>query len=163
MKLYKISLYIILIIFTSCEISNAKIKQTKNDTTKVLELALLTAFYHENLPGITALKYPYRFKDSILFTSDSLSLITLPLNIDTLKFKILTKTEILSMLYADSNMDKLPNYLSVERFERSDTGYYVNILSLSSIHFGGGGSIGLYIAKVKDSFIVKSKMSSSIN
>ncbi len=163
MTLYKIALCIIIIVFTSCKNSNTKILQPKNDTTKVLELALKTAFYHGNLPSISPLKYPYRFKDSILFTTNSLPLLALPLNIDTLKFKILSKNQILSILIADNNMDKLPNYLSVARFERSDTGYYVQIQSLSSVQYGGGGDIGIYIAKVKDSFIVKSKMINSIN
>ena len=153
----------ILFVLASCKDSNEKLIQPKNDTTKVIELALRTAFYHQNLPEIDLLFYPSHFKDSILFTSDSLALVNLPSKVDSVFFKILTQNQICSIIRADSNIAKVPNYLYISAFEKSDNGYYINIQNRSCLPYGGGGVIGIYIAKDKDSFIVKSKMSSSIN
>ena len=147
----------------SCKSPNAKSIQPKSDTTKVLELAIRTAFYHQNLPGMDPLFYPYHFKDSILFSTDSLSLTTLPISLDSINFKILTSKQICTMIKADSSISELPNYLYLRAFEKSDTGYYVSVQSLSCLPYGGGGSIGIYISKDKDSFVVKYKTSSSIN
>ena len=163
MNRYHFIFAFILFVLVSCKDSNEKAIQPKSDTTIVIELALRTAFYHQNLPEMDPLFYPSQFKDSMLFTSDSLALVNLPSKIDSVFFKILTQSQICSIIRADSNMTKVPNYLYIRVFEKSDTGYYINIQSRSCLPFGGGGVIGIYIAKEKDSFIVKSKMSSSIN
>jgi hypothetical protein len=164
MRLHKIIIvYIILVEFTACCTGITKTIQPKNDTAKVLELALKTAFYHQNLPSYSPLVRPYRFKDSILFSSNILPLTMLPSNLDTIKFKVLPENVIRLMIQKDSNISNPPNYLFVRSFARSDTGYYVIIESLSCQQLGGGGSIGIDIAKEKDSFIVKGKLSSSIN
>ncbi len=47
--------------------------------------------------------------------------------------------------------------------KKNDTGYYVNIKSLSCFPFGGGGSIGIYIINEKGAFTVLEKISSTIN
>ena len=88
----------ILFALASCKDSNEKVIQPKNDTTKVIELALRTAFYHQNLPEIDLLFYPSHFKDSILFTSDSLALVNLPSKVDSVFFKILTQNQICSII-----------------------------------------------------------------
>lgn len=78
---------VIFIALVSCK--NRKIDvHPKSDTTKVIEFALKTAFETKLLPEIKALKNQYRFKDSILFTSDSIPLSVLPGSLDSLKFKI---------------------------------------------------------------------------
>ena len=162
-RAYKFISYLLLYTLISCNESNTVSISPKDDTTRVIELALRTAFYHHNLPSIDPLSYPYHFKDSILFTSDNLPLHFLPQTLDSLNFKILSLDKICPMILADSKMEKTPNYLIVRNLEKSDTGYYVHLGSLSCRPYGGGGSIGIYIEKKKDSFIVKSKMSSSIN
>ena len=159
----KVPIVIILIILVSCEDPKTDLANITTDTTKVLELAIRTAFYRHNLPDIGPLMRQYRFKDSILFTSDSLPLSSLPLTLDSLKFKILSKSQICFFINADSNISILPNYLYVGHFEKSDTGYYINIQSRSCLRYGGGGSIGIYIAKDKDSFIVRETHSTSLN
>jgi hypothetical protein len=120
-----------LICLISCKSPKSEVIQPKNDTTKVLELAIRTAFYHEQLPAISPLKKEFHFKDSILFTTNLLPLSALPLSIDTISFKILSRNQICSLIRADSNISELSNYLYVSAFEKSDTGYYVNIQSLS--------------------------------
>ena len=164
MRLHKIVIvYIILVELTACSTERTKTIQPKNDTAMVLKLALKTAFYHQNLPGYSPLVRPYHFKDSILFSSNILPLTVLPTNLATINFKVLPENVIRLMIQKDSNLANPPNYLFVRSFEKSDTGYYVNIESLSCQQFGGGGSIGINITKEKDSFFVKDKMSSSIN
>jgi hypothetical protein len=163
MKLCKLGFYIILLGLASCKGPEVKFFQQKSDTAKVLELAIRTAFYHQNLPDLASLKKPYHFKDSILFTSDSLALSNLPQTIDSIKFKILPKNQIFSLIQTESDLNKLPNYLYVGAFERNDTGFYVNLKSLGCLPFSGGGSIGIYIKKENDSIVVKSISSSSIN
>jgi hypothetical protein len=163
MKHFKFGICTLLIGLASCISPNTKVIHPTNDTIKVLELAIRTAFYHENLPDIDPLKQQYHFKDSILFTSDSLPLSALPQSIDTINFKILLHNQICSIIKADSILSQLPNYLYIRTFKKTDTGYYISIQSLSCLPFGGGGTIGIYITKEKDAFIVKNKMSSSIN
>ncbi|HEY1869427.1 MAG TPA: hypothetical protein VGG71_00145 [Chitinophagaceae bacterium] len=163
MKRYNFIFAFVLIVFISCKSSKEKVTQPKGDTTRVIELAVRTAFFHQNLPKMGPLFYSYHFKDSVLFTSDSLSLSNLPLKIDSVFFKVLPQDQICSMISADTNINKVPNYLCIGAFEKSDTGYYINIQSRSCLPFGGGGAIGIHIVKEKDSLIVKSEMSSSIN
>src|SRR5688500_17240340 len=62
-----------------------------SDTTKLIKLAIETAFYRENLPGLSDLRKKQFSKDSILFTSESLPLTLLPMSIDSLKFKIISR------------------------------------------------------------------------
>ena len=163
MKLFKPWTFILVFILVSCKNSIAKVVENQSDTSKVIELAIRTAFYHQNLPGISSLKKNYHFKDSILFTSDSLSLFFLPQSVDSINFKILPKRQICSLFTTEGDLNKVPNYLYIDTFEKSDTGYYVSLESLNCFPFSGGGKIGIYITKEKDSFIVKNKMSSSIN
>jgi hypothetical protein len=112
---------------------------------------------------LAPLKKKYHFEDSILLTSDSLPLFFLPKSVDSIKFKILSKKRICSLFAIENDLSKVPNYLYINTFEKNDTGYYVSLESLICFPFSGGGKIGIYITKVKDSFIVKEQMSSSIN
>jgi len=163
MRHIKFGLYLIFFTLISCHESKQKLYYPKSDTAKVLELAIRTALYHHNLPGSDPLKYPYHFHDSILFTSEVLPLSLLPTNLDSLNFKVLSESEICSMIYADSNLPHLPNYLMVSGFDKNDTGYVVHIGSFSCQPMGGGGAIGIYILKANDSFFVTHKGASSIN
>jgi hypothetical protein len=60
-------------------------------------------------------------------------------------------------------LEEVPNYLIVSRFEKKDTGYYVQVQSLSGRPYEGGGSLGLYLKIIRDSLIVVRRMSFSIN
>ena len=164
MNIKIISIFFLVLVITSCKDSVTKTSnQIKSDTTLVLDLALRAAFYHENLPGISPLKKHYHYGDSILFSSDTLPLTVLPQSSDTINFKILSRKEIISLTQTENDLTKLPNYLNIGAFEKSDTGYYVRVESLSTLDFGGGGKIGIYIKKENDSLVVVKKMSSSIN
>lgn len=149
--------------WTSCDTRDStQSSLPKSDTTKVLELAIRTAF-QGFLPGVSAVKSKYYYKDSILFTSASLSLDSLPKAIDTLKFKVLSKDQLCKVIKNDSLSGDQPNYLNIQSFQKSDTGYYVQIASLSCFLYGGGGTLGLYIVKQKDTFYIKDRIATSIN
>ncbi|MEO6719613.1 MAG: hypothetical protein ABIN67_04565 [Ferruginibacter sp.] len=155
--------FILVNIFSCRGVDTKLTTEITSDTTLVLDLALRTAFIHDNLPSIDALRKQYHFGDSILFSSDTLPLSILPRASDTINFKILSHKEIVLLMQTESNLNKIPNYLNIGAFEKSDTGYYVSVQSLNCLDFGGGGQIGLYIVKAKDSFLVVNKMSSNIN
>lgn len=134
-----------------------------NDTIGVLNFVLTTIFDVYPLPDLSSVQVPYRFKDSVLFTSDVLPLSILPRQYNGMPFKILPQKQICSMLVSDSLLPEVPNFLGVKVFEKSDTGYYVHIQSRSCLPFGGGGTMGLYIGKRNDSFVIQDIRSSSIN
>ncbi len=115
------------------------------------------------MPSAYPLTYKYKFGDSMLLTSNALPLSILPSIVGYQKFKILPQSEICALIKNDSNLSQVPNYLLLNRFEKNDTGYYVLLQSLSCRDFEGGGSLGLYLKKEKDSFIVIKRSSSSIN
>ena len=143
--------------------SNYYSKTEINDTTKVIECVVRSIFDSNHLPGISSLKKNYRFQDSILFTSYTIPLNYLPKGVDTLKFKILPHSEILSLLKADSSKMPIPNYLNIVNFKKTDSSYRVLIASYSTIYFGGGGSFLLDLRKVNDSFKVFHRSGGSIN
>ena len=141
----------------------SEVTRSDNDTLKILRVALQQGISGEFMPSASPLKRQYRFKDSILLTSDILPLNILPSSIENHKFKVLPKQEICLMILADSNMAELPNYLLVSNIEKSDTGYYIQVRSLSCLPYGGGGSLGLYLKKVGDTLKILNQSASSIN
>ena len=163
MQLLRFIAFIWTLTLTACSTGDTSQKNLhKSDTTKVLELAIKAAF-HGFLPDVSSVKDTFYFRDSILFTSKTFPLDSLPSKVDTLRFKILSENVICKLVLSDSLSQKHPNYLCVQAFEKSDTGYYVQLASLSCIPYGGGGSLGLYIAKQSDTFYIKKKNSTSIN
>jgi hypothetical protein len=155
--------FIWILTLTACSTVDTSQKNLpKSDTSQVLELAVKAAF-HGFLPDASSVKDKFYFKDSILFTSKTFPLDSLPTKVDSLQFKILSENIICGLILSDSLLENHPNYLSVQAFEKSDTGYYVQLASLSCFPYGGGGSLGLYIAKQSDTFYIKTKMATSIN
>jgi len=76
---------------------------------------------------------------------------------------VLSKETIHEVLTGESYKHDVPNYLCISQFEKSDTGYYIQIQNLSALPFGGGGSLGLYFKKAGDTLMIVNKVSSSIN
>jgi hypothetical protein len=163
MSLLKYTLSICLLTLFSCGDKVTEVKRPDNDTLKILRVALQHGISGEFMPSASPLKRHYRFGDSILLTSDILPLNILPSAIENQNFKIFPKQQICSMIFADSNMTELPNYLSVSRIEKSDTGYYIQVRSLSCLPYGGGGSLGLYFKKAGDTLKMVNQSASSIN
>jgi hypothetical protein len=71
--------------------------------------------------------------------------------------------KIISMLRADSNNPNLPNYLIVSDFVTNDSGYYLQVQNLSSLPYGGGGSLGLYYIMNGDTLMNVKRSAWSIN
>ncbi len=131
------------------------VSEERSDTATLVRLAIRTAIYHGNLPGIEAVIK----NDSVFVTSDSSYFQFIPRVLDTLNFKIVSQSEICSLLSKDSSR----NYLYIRALERIDSSYYISIQNLNCKPYGGGGAIGIYLSKINDSIVVKSHTSSSIN
>jgi hypothetical protein len=156
--------FLLIITTLSCQNRSVKIvQQQKSDTARIIEIALEEGTSIHRMPEASGLERNYKFGDSILLTSKVLPLNMLPSNLHSQRFKILTEEEICTIIRRDSNLDEVPNYLMITHLERSDTGYYVFVQSLSCRPFGGGGSLRLYFKKIGDSWIVVTRASSSIN
>jgi hypothetical protein len=155
-------IYILTVILSACHTQNEQsIERQNNDTTKVIELAIRTAF-HGYLPDVSALKRKYYFKDSILLATKLSLHYEIPSRVDTLLFKHLSEDEICTIIKGDISNNP-PNYLCIQSFEKNDSGYKIMLASLSCLPFEGGGSMGLDIVKRNDSFFIKKKMAFSIN
>jgi hypothetical protein len=163
MKVFKIMLYLTLYSLISCNNQEQKTVTSINDTTRVIEFAIREALYNQNLPSLGQLRDKYYFKNQILFTADSLSLEVLPRSVDTINFKVLPEDQICKIIRFDTLEQVHPNYLCVHNLAKTDSGYYMNISSLSCLPYAGGGVMGIDILKRNDSFIVLHKGFSSIN
>ena len=163
MKLLYLSFYIFLNLLLACQSNVPVIVKQENDTSILLKKVISEGVSNQYMPSADPLFYKYKFGDSILLTSNALPLNILPSNIGQQKFKILQRPDICALIKKDTNLIEVPNYLLLNRFEKSDTGYYVQLQSLSCRAYGGGGSLGLYLKKEKDSFVVIRRSSSSIN
>jgi len=162
MKLRYLSFYLLLILIFACQSNAPVVINQENDTSSVLKTVIGEGISDRHMPSADPLTYQYKFGDSILLTSIVLPLDMLPSDIGNQKFKILTQSEICTLIKKDSNLTKVPNYLLLNRFEKSDTGYYVELRSLNCRYYTGG-SLGLYLKKEKDSFVIINRSSSSIN
>lgn len=163
MSLLKFTSSIYLLTLFSCGDKVTEVKRSDNDTLKILRVALQQGCLDKFMPSASSLKRHYRFGDSILLTSDILPLNILPSAIENQKFKILTKQQICSMIVADRSMTELPNYLSLSRIEKSDTGYYIQVRSLSCLPYGGGSSLALCFKKIGYTLKIVNQLASSIN
>ncbi|MEJ8840889.1 hypothetical protein WG954_00745 [Lacibacter sp. H375] len=154
--------FLVLSLF-SCETKPTITDKSINDTTRVLATVLEQAISVEFMPSASALKRVSKFSDSILLTADSLPLGLLPKKSGEQIFKVLPKETIYKILTGLSYRQEPPNYLCISRFEKSDTGYYVQTQNLSALPFGEGGSLGLYLKEDGDSLKIIKKSSWSIN
>jgi hypothetical protein len=145
-----------------CKGASVQMTIPDNDTAKVLQVALRTAFFERKLPETGPLFAGNLFNDSILVDIDSFSKRLLPARLDTLKFKFGSYPQISALLSHIADSLK-PNYLYICCFERTDSIYSVSVQSRSDVKFGGGGSMGIDIIKRADSFIVEHTYGNSIN
>ena len=163
MKLLYLNSYILLNLLLACQSNTPVIIKQENDTSLLLKKVIGEGISDRYMPSADPLFYKYNFGDSILLTSEVLPLNILPSKIGQQKFKILHRSDICALIKKDTALTQVPNYLLLRRFEKNDTGYYVSLQSLSCRNYGGGGSLGLYLKMEKDSFVVISRSSSSIN
>ena len=158
-----ISLVFLLLAFVSCENRQQGRQTFHSDTAMVLELAILNGIDDRHMPSATMLTGRSHFHDTILITSKILPLDSLPTKIGAKHFKVLPQKQICNEFARYDTADLTPGYLKLTRFEKSDTGYYVQLQSISCGEYASGGALGMYFRKVKDSLVITNKSSSSIN
>jgi hypothetical protein len=165
MKSFNFGILFLLVALWSCKNHKEKAfpQGAVSDTTLVLNQALSEAVSVKFMPGASALTRPYRFKDSILVTSKASLLSFLPVSVGRQKFKVMESHAIISILRADSNNLNLPHYLIVSDFVANDSGYYLQVQNLSSLPYGGGGSLGLYYIENGDTLMNVKRSAWSIN
>lgn len=146
-------IFLVVIVLASCTNRSGQVSQSKNDTVTAIELAVKTALV-EDFPEMEPVKR--KSGDSIFITSSLFSLSDLPQKIDNFKFIILPDTLICATIKLDTSQNR-PNYIKLSSFEKRDTGYFVQLESLSCPAGGEGGSVGIFIVKSKDTFVFKKK------
>ena len=156
------SLGALILLFCSCSQRHSTITTSLSDTSKVLQIAILMGIDIKFMPDAGSLKGKLRFADTVLLTSQALPLELLPKALGDQQFKIRPQTEICTILDQEQSFPS-PKYLKVQTLEKSDSGYYVQMQSISCRRYPSGGSLGLYFKKYGDSFLVVKHMSSSIN
>lgn len=161
----RLSYFIFLMCLTllACHNKKQNLTASANDTTKVLQTALLRGTSIHYMPDASALRIRYKFGDSILLTSWVLPLNILPSKVGDQTFKIMSSEKICQIIKQDSAMNEVPNYLFIDAFQKNDSGYFVRLESLGCRRYSGGGTLGLYFKKIKDSFVVAGTGSYSIN
>jgi hypothetical protein len=152
----------LLLFFFACQNNAQNLIAPVSDTAKILKIALQEGFSYRYMPDASALKRKFRFGDSIFLTSEVISLKALPVSISEQQFKLVPAKEICSTIRG-YGMEEEPNYLIVKRVDKNDSGYYVQLQNLSCQPYGGGGSLGIYFKKIKDSFVIVHRSSTSIN
>ena len=151
------SLFILLLILTACTDRSSKQTSSAADTTQVIELALKTVL-GEHFPEMDGVKRKSIFHDSIFLTTNLLPLASLPPSVDSFRLKILPDTTICSVIKSDTITTELPNYLRLQSFEKTDTGYFVRFESIDCIPSSSlAGSVSLHILKTKDKYVFKHK------
>lgn len=150
-------LTLIVVLFLSCK---GRIKVHNNDveTREVLNLALKTAFFQDNLPGLESLLR----RDSIIFSAEPRYLSMLPNKYDSVNFKVVALNGVCKNLIENDSYNLSFLFLRSIR-KSSDSIYYVSIQRRNCNPFGEGSSIGVYILKKGKSLEVKYSTSSSIN
>lgn len=150
-------LFILLLILTACADKSRKQTSSAADTTQVIELALKTVLV-ESFPEMDGVKRKNSFHDSIFLTTNLFPLSKLPSSIDSLRFKVLSDSTICSVIKSDTVSEELPNFLRLQSFEKTDTGYIVQFESVDCIpRPSRDAAVSLYIMKTKDKYFFKHK------
>lgn len=153
------SLLILLLCLAACGQKTSQQTPTTADTTQVIELALRSAL-GQDFPELDAVKRKHRLSDSIFFTTNLFSLSNLPSKVDSFVFKVMPDTAICTVIKADTTVvtEQLPNYLRLQSFQQTDTGYFVQFESVICVPKAQkDASVGLHILKTKDKFVFEKK------
>ena len=149
-------------LFCSCHNKSKTAHIINSDTTIILYKSLSIAVDSQYLPSTDPLFKDRSKRDTIYFTSRSIDLKELPDQFGSIIFKKVNADSICRLLYQiDQNNPR--SYLSVNSIIRNDSGYYVQLSSLSCQLFGGGGQIGIYFKKQADTFVKIKTQATSIN
>ncbi|RYZ87054.1 MAG: hypothetical protein EOP04_12575 [Proteobacteria bacterium] len=114
------------------------------------------------MPSASALFRYNNNSDSVLVTSSVVPLDLIPKQIDSVTM-IVKSADSVCMDVQENFYDDGRHYLIVKEFKRTDTGYYVQVASLSCGKYASGGQLGVYLKKIGDSVVVTESFGSSIN
>jgi hypothetical protein len=151
------------ILLFSCGTGNGSAKIQVSDTSKAIDQAILMGTDVRYMPSASGLKGVSHFRDTVLLTSRILPFSFLPRQVGGEQFKVMPQREICAALKLFEHLEPSPKYLNVSQFEKNDSGYYIQLESISCGEFASGGVLGIYLKKVKDSFVVANRQASSIN
>jgi hypothetical protein len=159
----RLFLAILGVLLFSCEETNFSTEVPLSDTAKILKQAISMGVDNNYMPSASGLKGRSHFGDTVLLTSQILPANILPHQIGSEKFKIMPQKDLCAALQPYENLEPLPHYLNIAQFEKKDSGYYIQLESISCGEFASGGALGIYFKKLKDSFVVTGRQGSSIN
>ncbi len=146
-----------LVLLIACADKSKKQYPTTADTTQVIQLALKTILT-EPFPEMDGIKRKSIFNDTIFLTTNLFSLSALPSKVDSFRFKVLPDTLICSLLKTDTVSEELPNFLSLQSFEKTDSDYVVRFESVDCVPSPSrDGAVSLHILKTIDKYVFKNK------
>lgn len=146
-----------LLFMAACANQSSSETPASADTTQVIALALRTTL-GQDFPEMDNVKRKSIFQDSIFFTTSLFSIEKLPSSVDSFRFKIMPDTLICPLLKTDTISEELPNYLRLQTFEKTDTGYFVQFESIVCIPSPTrDASVGVHILRTKDKFVFEKK------
>ena len=150
-------LVFLIVFMASCANKSGDQTPANADTTQVIELALKTAL-GEHFPEMDDVKRLSQPGDSIFFTTELFSLSNLPTTVDSFKFRILPDSLICPLIKADTSSIEIPNYLRLQTFQKTDTGYFVEFESVVCVpRAARDASVSIHILKTRDKFEFKGK------
>lgn len=115
------------------------------------------------MPSASGLKGVTNFGDTVLLTSQVLPLNVLPQQVGDEKLKVMPQKELCAAMKPYQDLEPSPKYLNISQFEKNDSGYYIQLESISCGEYASGGALGIYFKKVNDSFLIVNRQASSIN
>ncbi len=147
----------LVVLIASCASRSGDQTPANADTTQVIELALKTAL-GEHFPEMEDVKRLSQPGDSIFFTTGLFALSNLPTAVDSFKFRVLPDSLICPLIKADTSSMEIPNYLRLQVFQKTDTGYFVEFESVVCVpRAARDASVGIHILKTRDKFEFKGK------
>lgn len=153
----QILIIILIMSIIGCAGEARKQRAATADTTKVIELALKTVMT-EPFPELDGIKRKSAFGDSVFLTTSLLPLSTLPGSVDSFHFKVIADSSICSAIKTDTASEELPNYLKLQAFQQTDSGYLVEFQSIDCVPSPSrDGAVSIRILKTQDKYEFRNK------
>jgi hypothetical protein len=149
--------FLLALLMSACSGKGKESTASAADTTRVIELALKTVMT-ESFPEIEGIRRQSVFRDSVFLTTSLMPLSMLPSDIDSFHFKPLADSLICSAIRQDTGSAELPNYLALQAFEKTDSGYFLTFESIDCVPSPSrDGAVSLHILKTEDRYIFNKK------
>ena len=150
-------------LFSAPQLLTYSLADASNDTTKAIKFCIRYSIDSFHMPSVSSVLKKYKFGDSILLTSEKLSLKYLPLRVDSMNFKIMNQNKLCQLLMTDTDFSKQPNYLFIKHFARKNNLFSIVLESINCGRYPSGGGLYFQLIKEADSFRIISKQGFNIN